>query len=157
MKVCTRCKEVKEEDEFYWSSNNPSIRQARCKDCMRILSKEYRDKNKDRIKRVAQARHNSNPDIRKNRVLIKTYNISLEEYNAMVEAQEGLCAVCGRSDDRSLCVDHDHSCCPGKKSCGKCIRGLLCNDCNRALGLLGDSSDRVASALGYLTNCDIIK
>src|SRR4029077_2130187 len=33
-----------------------------------------------------------------------------------------------------LAVDHDHNCCPGAHSCGKCIRGILCGTCNSALG-----------------------
>lgn len=57
----------------------------------------------------------------------------------MVDAQDGLCAVCGQPETtvhyrtgkvQRLAVDHDHYCCPGKKSCGRCIRGLLCERCN---------------------------
>jgi hypothetical protein len=49
-----------------------------------------------------------------------------------------------------LSIDHDHACCPGRISCGKCIRGLLCNRCNRALGLLGDSIELLKKMIAYL-------
>jgi hypothetical protein len=60
------------------------------------------------------------------------------------------CAVCGRDiltkvpafstgrPQAPLVVDHDHSCCAGAKSCGRCVRGLLCGTCNSAAGLLRD-------------------
>ena len=52
-------------------------------------------------------------------------------------------------------VDHDHDCCPGQSSCGKCIRGLLCLTCNRALGLLKDDPMRVRAAADYLENTKV--
>ena len=71
----------------------------------------------------------------------------------MAEAQNGGCAICGGApkDGPSLHVDHDHACCPGrKKSCGLCLRGLLCEDCNRVLGMFGDDIARFEAAIGYL-------
>jgi hypothetical protein len=57
------------------------------------------------------------------------------DYGAMLEAQGGGCAICGRKDSgnprtTALHVDHDHMCCPGQRSCGKCIQGILCHVCN---------------------------
>ncbi len=71
----------------------------------------------------------------------KQYGIGLAEYNALSEAQDGLCAICRRAeerivrkgvnhDKRRLAVDHDHA--TGE------VRGLLCSDCNRAVGMLRD-------------------
>jgi Recombination endonuclease VII len=48
------------------------------------------------------------------------------------------------------CFDHDHSCCPGSRSCEKCRRGLLCHGCNRALGNLHDDSGRLEGLAKYL-------
>jgi Recombination endonuclease VII len=49
-------------------------------------------------------------------------------------------------------IDHDHACCGAGRSCGKCVRGLLCSRCNTALGLLEDDAARVAAALAYLND-----
>lgn len=51
-------------------------------------------------------------------------------------------------------IDHDHSCCPGSRSCGECIRGVLCGDCNLAIGIMGDSPARLRRAVEYLTQPD---
>jgi len=67
--------------------------------------------------------------------------ITAEEFDQMLAAQGRACAMCHKSfaDGDRIFVDHDHACCPGQvkvtpKTCGKCIRGLLCFRCNTALG-----------------------
>jgi hypothetical protein len=45
-------------------------------------------------------------------------------------------------------VDHDHSCCPGRQTCGKCVRGLICRQCNTAFGVLTEKG--VVRAVRYL-------
>lgn len=49
-----------------------------------------------------------------------------------------------------LAVDHDHACCPGHYSCGKCVRGLLCQDCNIAAGKLRDDPDVMLALAFYV-------
>lgn len=78
------------------------------------------------------------------------YNITLEQYEAMVESQDGKCAACDQVPSTTLHVDHDHSCCSGKKSCGVCVRGLLCRNCNAGAGILGDSPARLRGLADYL-------
>lgn len=59
------------------------------------------------------------------------YGITVEQYERMLTDQGGVCAICTRKPGRvRLSVDHDHTCCPGRGSCGKCVRGLLCKSCN---------------------------
>ncbi len=74
------------------------------------------------------------------------YGISQERY---LELMSRNCAICGSS--KNLHIDHDHSCCPGIKSCGKCIRGVLCGLHNKGLGFFADNVDALQSAIDYLT------
>lgn len=88
-------------------------------------------------------------DASKDASLRSAYNINLLQYRAM--ASHG-CCICGlmRSNDRQLAVDHDHACCAGKRSCGKCVRGLLCLSCNTTLGINNDDPARLRAAADYL-------
>lgn len=81
------------------------------------------------------------------------FGLSLEDYDRMLAEQGGGCAICGATEPGgrgSFHVDHDHACCPGKKSCGKCVRSLLCTNCNSGLGRFHDDPDRLMAAVAYL-------
>jgi hypothetical protein len=84
------------------------------------------------------------------------------EYRAMVERQGSRCAICGttepgRQSDR-WCIDHDHACCPEGVSCGRCVRGLLCHNCNAGLGHFQDDPDRLLTAAAYvLSRADVLR
>lgn len=85
--------------------------------------------------------------------ILATYTLTVEEYWALYEAQGGRCALCVRASGqtRRLSVDHDHGCCPGKTSCGKCVRGLLCRPCNTLLGRARDAIEFFQRCIDYLT------
>ena len=78
------------------------------------------------------------------------YNISVDDYNKMLEEQNHCCKICGEHSSNNtknkLYVDHSHK--TGK------VRGLLCNKCNTALGLLGDSIDVLSNSTSYLKQYD---
>lgn len=76
--------------------------------------------------------------------LSRTYGLTPGEYEAMEAEQQGVCKICKgvNSDGRRLFVDHNHS--------TGAVRGLLCNPCNRALGLLEDNPERLREAAAYL-------
>jgi hypothetical protein len=76
------------------------------------------------------------------------YNLSPEEYQALTERYNGMCWMCRKRKGRA--VDHDHGCCPGKTSCGKCVRGFLCTICNVFLGRIGDSIQILINGIDYL-------
>lgn len=90
--------------------------------------------------------------------LKQLYGLTPEAFDQLVLTQEGRCAICGTDDPTdnkgaiNWHVDHDHSCCPRKGSCGKCIRGLLCGRCNIGLGGFRDDPVVLANAAQYVRN-----
>jgi hypothetical protein len=84
---------------------------------------------------------------------IRSYGITIEQYHQMLKDQDYSCKICGLKESTSrkrLSIDHDHSCCPGIKSCGKCVRGLLCHHCNSGLGNVKDSIEILQKMIEYL-------
>ena len=75
----------------------------------------------------------------------RTYGLTSEE---LVERLSRPCEVCGVKDN--LTIDHDHTCCPGRTSCGKCVRGTVCQHCNRSMGQAKDSIEILRSLADYL-------
>lgn len=126
---CSSCRGWKSWDEFGLSRGGVNGRSSRCGLCLRAKSAW-----KLRAFELGLARK---------------YSITLEQYEKMLADQGGVCALCGGPETRTasgvnvpagtvqrLGVDHDHACCPGVKSCGKCVRGLLCSGCNWITGLI---------------------
>lgn len=137
-KTCNACGEAKSTTEF-------------CKDRSR------RDGLMNRCRPCDRARHAANKDRteehRAEKQLRYKYGLSLACYESILSAQGGGCAICGVTECSSgnrFAVDHDHGCCPGGKACGKCVRGLLCRDCNLTLGHASDSPERLEAAAAYL-------
>jgi hypothetical protein len=80
--------------------------------------------------------------------LKRKYGLTLEQYDAMLAAQGGVCAICheARPVERTLHVDHDHT--------TGAIRGLLCFTCNNALGDFRESRELFEAAAAYLDRDD---
>jgi hypothetical protein len=110
-------------------------------------SPEYRAKAK--TKSATWYRQNKEKALARQReynYLVK-YGITVDQYHALVTHQGGGCGICGRpnnSDPRRqrFGIDHDHQ--TGN------VRGALCDNCNRGLGLFGDDPDRLQRAIDYL-------
>ena len=134
MKQCVECNEIKSLESFAWRRKASGIRQSRCRQCM--------------SKRMRAARYELN----------SKYGITPQQYEDMLKKQKGCCALCFEPEKLShngkvirLAVDHDRSCCPShRKTCGKCIRALLCSDCNRLVGRLEANPELTARALEYV-------
>jgi hypothetical protein len=99
----------------------------------------------------ARANRKKNPDMYRSHELKKNFGITLEQYNVMLETQEGVCAICKNPETtinhqtkkiQALSVDHCHT--TGK------IRGLLCNLCNTGLGKFRENPDFLAQAISYV-------
>lgn len=80
------------------------------------------------------------------------YKKSRRWYEKKLAEQGGGCAICGAPrTGKMLAVDHDHSCCRGTKSCGKCVRGILCDRCNTVIGRMEELElDWHGKAMTYL-------
>lgn len=138
MKVCNKCQIEKDPSAFTMQKGR--LRTI-CKECRRIESREWYENNKEKKRQLSHAyRH-----IKKDQDLRKGYGISLEEFNAKLAEQNHSCKICGAHQQtlkRSLCVDHCHK--------TGTIRGLLCDLCNRSLGLLKDNKEILKKAVAYL-------
>lgn len=77
------------------------------------------------------------------------YGLTHDTYAEILDSQGNVCAICRRSQQR-MTVDHDHSCCEGERSCGSCIRGIICDSCNRGIGMFMENTNALASAIIYL-------
>lgn len=75
----------------------------------------------------------------------RAYKLDSSVYAQMIISP---CVIC-RSSERPV-IDHDHACCPGKTSCGECVRGTLCMNCNNALGLAGEDIEMLRAGAAYL-------
>lgn len=73
--------------------------------------------------------------------------------NRMLE-QAHACAICKVDISGRYVIDHNHNCCPQLKTCGKCIRGLLCGGCNLGLGAFKDNPNYMLSAIKYILRAD---
>lgn len=138
---CPRCGETKPVESFYKDASKPSGHNSYCIDCARKHSKDYYTAVRPKVK--------SNPHYARKQGLKRKYSLSLEDYDALLQAQGGVCAACGHTETmvrrgraNPLSVDHSHE--DGH------IRGLLCNRCNRALGLLRDDWRTIQALLDYL-------
>lgn len=157
MKECYKCKQTKPASDFYKSYLKYSTDglDYYCKYCRTGESiKSHRGGNKKPCsisecetshyaygycrKHYARFKRTGSTDKRlavtgpntKDLMLRLKYLITLEEFNKM--AANG-CEICGDKPEHSLHVDHDHSCCDSAKTCGECVRGILCSRCNKAV------------------------
>lgn len=140
---CLRCNCLKNKDRIV-------KRTSICKDCKNIQNKKYVNKVQD--KETRKQWYTRNPNYNREYNLAK-HGITQEEYNNLLCSQNYKCAICEKHEsifNIKFAIDHNHLCCPGKFSCGKCIRGLLCTGCNTALGLFGDDLPLLQKALYYV-------
>lgn len=147
-KQCPDCGVLKRVSEF-------GSRRAECLDCRSL--KRSTDAERARSRDSA---------------LKKLYGLSSDRYERLLAVQKGGCAGCGsttsskvgrprRTGERArsganLCVDHDHRCCPGNKSCGQCVRGLLCHRCNTLIGYAYDDPAVLRAMAKHNPTCEAL-
>jgi len=107
----------------------------------------YYKENKETIREKSKAYRQSVAGRKaKKRSIVRTYGLTLEDYEKMLEEQNNLCKICNEpeTEKKSLAIDHDHN--TGKG------RGLLCSKCNKGIGLLRDNPELLRIAANYLQN-----
>lgn len=155
MKHCNSCNQDKELSEFGKDKYSKDGYTDYCKEC-RNAQARHRAKMKPAVygrdnwkfKEYRKAYYNKPENKRKykSQMLKQTYGITIEEYEALLEKQNNVCAICKQPEltvrNKNLAVDHCHK--SGK------IRGLLCSHCNRAIGLMKDDYKILREAANYL-------
>lgn len=164
LKVCVKCEESKPLSQFVRCKSRPNGIRNHCRACGRKQVRASYYKNAETINAKRRAKVAADPEKyrsyfknyyetnagRIQEVILKSrYGITPEELEAIVERQGSKCPIC-LSPLTTPCVDHDHRCCPGKTSCGKCVRGALCGKCNAGIGLLRDDRETLLRAADYV-------
>ena len=152
MKTCGRCKQEKPLDAF--ARRGPHGRHPWCRACSKEYSRNRRQQNLEQAREDGRERERrkreADPTYTLNGTLRAYYRMTLAEYMEKLAAQGGICAVCGTPPGSvRLGVDHDRACCPGDRSCGKCVRDLLCSGCNGGTGIV-DSPELLRKKAAYL-------
>ena len=163
-KICSRCGNEKPLDEFNWQDKKKTCHKSYCKVCQSDHAKNYyagegkdvqgayKEKNKEKydelsVKFRKEYKKNGKREKYNRKHILKQYNLTQEDYERLLEGQNGQCAICGKKkpggNRKHFSVDHCHK--TGK------VRGLLCYSCNISLGLMGDNPETVQSAYDYLT------
>lgn len=147
MKHCNKCNTTKPTSDFHRDSTARDGLCGHCKDCKKRNTRKWYGDNRERQQEYERKRRQDDPDRDRRMNYRKKYGITLERYDEMLAAQGGVCAICAQPEQRketaNLAVDHCHA--TGE------VRGLLCSNCNRAIGLLADDPERLRSAAEYLT------
>ena len=127
---------IKKDNKDWWDVN---------KENERLKRRNHYSKHKANIAANQRKKYKKDPLKYKNYDLKKIYGISLDDYNKILKDQNNCCAICKKHKDaftKSLAVDHCHL--SGK------VRGLLCINCNRAIGNLKDSIENARNLMTYL-------
>jgi hypothetical protein len=141
-KECKICKILKTKEDYYPCKEYYSKFRPECKEC----GKRQAIENNKKFPKSSK----------KNRIdkYKRYYDISIEDYDKMFEKQKGVCKICGlpqkiqtRKDGKiikNLHVDHCHI--------SKKVRGLLCHNCNFAIGYFKESEKNLINALKYIAD-----
>jgi hypothetical protein len=149
-KLCPNCKELLSVSAFNKSNRRDGF-QTYCRACHnKMQRKKYAEDPAAKVKRQLRAnrRKERDPFVARKAELKRLYGITFDDYIKMFIQQGEVCAICKNKckTKKMLSVDHDHK--TGK------IRGLLCNRCNAALGMLRDDPTIIKRALYYIEHSE---
>jgi recombination endonuclease VII len=149
------------------TSGRPTTADEKAANC--AYAKARFQLNPEHIRAVQRARVAANPGKNaawqrawkgKTEARAKKHGTTMTHLRDLLSAQSDACANPGCQCALTIeaaCVDHDHRCCSGAGSCGRCIRGLLCQRCNRLLGQAHDDTGVLLGAITYLLTTPKVK
>ncbi len=152
MKRCNRCGEEKSLDSFCKRSTAKDGRNSACRVCAKAIARKwnaeltpYQRRRKQERERLWRANKATFKERIRRYYVKRLYGLDASAYDAMLERQRSVCAICGgvQSSGRNLAVDHDHG--------TGAVRGLLCGNCNNGLGRFKDSGPLLVKAAEYLS------
>lgn len=138
LKICRVCGKEKNIDLFAKGKKNKDGYRNECKECSAAYYRDYYKKYPDRYKEKS-----------KNQKHHKRHGLSDDQYDFLINLHGGMCHLCLTKEASR--IDHDHSCCNKNRSCGKCVRGVLCNSCNTAIGLLKEDAQTINRIEEYIS------
>lgn len=148
---CSRCHQEKRTAEFSRSTS------PYCRPCNNDVQREWRAANPDKRrthKRRADAKALIADPLRIRKATLRKFGLTIDSFAALLESQGGRCGICPTDDPGgrhgTWHVDHDRRCCPRSGSCGRCVRGLLCQNCNLMIGHAKDDQARLRAGADYL-------
>lgn len=138
IKACTLCKQDKELSEYHSRGGSQAhLFKSRCKTCLFRQHKRWAEDNPERIRKY---RSKNSWTLAKR---CARRGITPEQLLDTYERQEECCAICkSRIELSDSAIDHNHA--------TQEFRGVLCKQCNRALGMFGDSINTLKNAVEYL-------
>jgi hypothetical protein len=160
-KYCKKCGESKPLSEFYKATENRDGRRGECIACAKVIRRKWYDANQAKAVAAAQRWAERNPErvaayreeyrnrperkrAMRDLYYRRTFGLTADDVDALIERQGGQCAICGRTPSRlaSWHVDHCHE--------TGVVRGILCIDCNQGIGKFHEDPSRLRAAADYL-------
>lgn len=139
----------------YTTYNNYKCKCDPCRDAYREYCRDYRARNREKVREADRAYKQKLKDTGREAINHRRwrYKVDDDRFQQMLAGQDNVCAICAQPfGAKGPHIDHDHECCPGSRSCGKCVRGLLCWLCNSALGKFRDDPEALMAAASYVVS-----
>lgn len=145
---CIKCDVIKPISDFPQALGTKLGHRKQCKSCRAEYYRNYYKKNPDKYEKHKRYVSKNDAKYAEGRLSYLRHGLSESRFEELRSKFNGLCWICKKEE--GVAIDHDHSCCPGAHSCGKCVRGVLCISHNLMLGIAKDDLSILTSAIEYL-------
>ena len=145
-KICTGCNQSKPINLFPFVSKTNRKPRSKCKQCCSDEQRKNYAKKPEQYRNYNRKRRIKYKNIHKRIANLKTFGLTIEDYDTMLKAQNKQCAICGTmqcTSGKRMAIDHCHL--TGR------IRGLLCLRCNQAIGKFNDNYFLLQQAADYVS------